>query len=73
MPVLEVVGGKRIKPTSDTHNLIRKKAAQNGFAIGEIKTHEEHIDAIIKGLPDEVVDKLMVILDQENGNSAPAA
>ncbi len=73
MPVLEVVGSQRIKPTIDTHNLIRKKAAQNGFAVGDIKTHEDQIDAIVKGLPDQVVDKLMAMLvEPESENITPA-
>lgn len=64
MPVLEVVGKNRIKPTTATQNLIRKKAAQNGYVVGEIKTHADHVDAIIKGLPDQVVDRLMKELEK---------
>lgn len=74
MAVIQAVGSDRIKVTKDSANLIRRKAAQNGFAVGDIKTHEDHIDAIVKGLPDQVVDKLMAMLEEpEGGNIPPTA
>ncbi len=65
MPVLEVVGENRILPTKATQGLIRKKAAQNGYVVSEIKTHADHVDAILKGLPDQVVDRLIKELEKE--------
>lgn len=65
MPVLEVVGSQRIRPTRDTHNLIRKKAAQNGYAVGDVKNDQECIEAIIKGLPDSVVERLTEFIEAD--------
>lgn len=68
MPILEVVGSPRIRPTRDTHNLIRKKAAQNGYAVGDIKNDRECIEAIVKALPDSVAERLAAFIESDSKN-----
>lgn len=55
---LEVVGSDEIRFTREDLAELRKRAAQNGHAVQEIKTLDEGIEAVINALPDDVVEAL---------------
>jgi len=45
MPILRVVGSKRVFPTRDTAARLKANAAKNGFVLGEIRNKDDLIDA----------------------------
>jgi hypothetical protein len=56
-----------VRLTKSEHNKLRKYNAQNGIALGEVKTDEEYREAVYNGLPPEIVDDMLEFF--ETGNS----
>jgi hypothetical protein len=53
-------------PSPEMIEKVRKLAAANGVELGEIKTEDDYIRAVLDALPDEVVEKAVEKLEEEN-------
>lgn len=57
----------RVRLTRSKLNMLRKHNAQQGRVLGPINTVEDHQEAVIDGLPDDIIDDMLEFF--ETGDS----
>ena len=53
----------KVRFTRTELNQIRKNAANNGFAVNEIKTQQEALQALIYALPDGIAEDMLRFIE----------